>query len=369
MPVAAESRKGRTRGGGGGTRALELPGQEEATPSTETQAAVEPAPADELSLPGDEGATGVDLTQYLDPFKATFNQCVWAQLPQTINWFRAEAEARDPEGGQASADRSLTDFLSLLQPLVDQVIPFLIEEVTGEQRQRSSRGEPQELTREAKDRFWGALLSAVVPLVVDNLPTIVDEVSSAFSPGGIFGGRSYDRQVATELVKPPLTDHEMVARFWGPLVSVLGGALTDCLPDLFRIVQGRGRTPRDYTISWGDLSITNRLWDNDILAVVGIADIDDPNACEFVLELAWPKTWWKAIQVQDDNGSVIVEIDVHDNSRINEARVPADFILRGGYLLFMKAKMFGVHTGMYRMSTARMENLRGKRVHFLWAAD
>lgn len=377
MAVAEESRKGRTRGGGSRSApTLEIPGQEATPQPTQTQTEQDTAvsaPANGLSLPGQGAPTTEDLTRFVGPFKSIFSQSVYSQLPLVISMFRAEAEARDPEGGQAAADRSLTDFLALLQPLVDQMIPFLIEEITGEQRQRSSRGEPDELTLDAQDRFWGAVLSAAVPFVVDNLPTITKEVGAAFSPGGIFGGlfggRSYDQQVSREQVKPPLADQEMTARFWGPLVSVLGGALTNCLPDLFKIVQGRGMTPRDYTISWGDLSITNRLWDGDIVAVVGISDIADSNACEFVLELAWPKTWWKGIQVQDDNGSLIVEIGVENNSRINEARVPADFILRGGYLLFMKAKMFGIHTGMYRMSTARMDNLRGKRVHFLWAAE
>lgn len=373
MAVTTRSPKSSSKSGArDGAGALTIPGQE--SEQSESGGVVAGASAKgALRLPGQSSSiVDSDLTQYLGPFHAVFNQAIDQQLPPLFAYLRVDTDGGDSRGSQVGQERSLADFLALLRPVVDQLVPFLIEQVLNEQHQRTSRGEPEDLDQKAQDRFWGALLSAAIPLVVDNLPAIVKETSAAFSGGGIFGGlfggRAYEQQVSRELFVPPVADREMVARFWGPLVSVLGGALSSCLPELFRIVQGRGVT-RDYTISWGDLNISNRLWDNDVVAVVGISDIDDPNACEFVLELAWPKTWWKGIQVQDDNGSLIQEIAVHDNNRVGEGRVPADYILRGGYLLFMKAKMFGIHTGMYRMSTARMEQLRGKRVHFLWAAD
>lgn len=376
MVIAAESRKGRTASRarpGNGQGELTLPGRTRgASKSTRT---TEPAPPGTApSTVG--GATAVeadDLAPLLAGFQTIFGQAVNAALPHIFNLFRAEAQARNgTRTSEADVDRSLTDFLSLLQPVVSQLVPFLVEQVTAEQRARSSRGMPETLDREAQDRFWGALVSAAVPLIVNNLPGIVNEVGNSFSPGGmfggLFGGRAYPQAVPSEEIALPVADREMVARFWGPLLNVVGTALSACLPELFNVVQGRG-VSRDHTITWDDLTVRNRLWDNDVIVVVGIGEAADPNTIELVLELAWPKTWWKAIQVQDDNGSFITEVAVQDNARISETTVPADFILRGGYLLFMKAKMFGIHTGMYRMSTGGMDELRGRRVHFLWAAD
>ena len=376
MVIAAESRKGRTASRsrpGNGRGELALPGR--TTSSTRTTGSDEPSAstgAPSTAASGNAAETD-DLTRFLSSFHTIFGQAVNAALPAIFDLFRADAQPRNgAHTSQADVDRSLADFLSLLQPVVSQLVPFLVEQVTAENRSRSSRGMPETLDPEAQDRFWGALVAAAVPLVVNNLPAVVHEVGNAFAPGGVFGGlfggRSYPQSVPREEIVLPVADREMVARFWGPFFNVVGTALSSCLPDLFNVVQGRG-VPRDHAITWDDLTVRNRLWDNDVIVVAGIGDAADPNTIELVLELAWPKTWYKGIQVQDDNGSLITQVGVQDNARISETSVPADYILRGGYLVFMKAKLFGIHTAMYRMATGGMEQLRGRRVHVLWAAD
>ena len=78
----------------------------------------------------------------------------------------------------------VAQFQALLDPCLDLMVPVLIEQVVQENEARTSRGEPDDLSQQNIDRFWGAALAAGIPLLVENLPAITKEVGVAFSPGG-----------------------------------------------------------------------------------------------------------------------------------------------------------------------------------------
>jgi hypothetical protein len=83
-----------------------------------------------------------------------------------------------------------------------------------------------------------------------------------------------------------------------------------------------------------------------------------------------PNSVVRRIQIQDDNGGFVAEIGVQDNRKYDVVRVDARTILDpGGYLVFKKAKAFGIHTGMYRLATGGLSQLRGQRATFYWYAD
>jgi len=117
------------------------------------------------------------------------------------------------------------------------------------------------------------------------------------------------------------------------------------------------------------LSVYGRFWDNDFIRVVGQEDLGNQSTVGLVLELAPHLSWAKEIQVRDDNGALITRLQVQDATKVAEATVAADQILTNGSLLFAKAKLFGIMTGMYVLPTAGVTQLQGKRTHFRWMAD
>jgi hypothetical protein len=382
----------RTRGGdtGRGGTTLELPGEAAAPPAPAAPAAAPAAPAagGPLQLPGEQttpptAGDGQDLERWWNPVKSILKKYVPVLMPHVLNMMRAQAEAQsrsgDPRDIQVNVDEQVAQFQALLDPCLDLMVPMLIEQVVQENEARTSRGEPDDLSQQNIDRFWGAALAAGIPLLVENLPAITKEVGVAFSPGGAFGkggffsglfGREYRARVDEQKLETAVAvvDTEMVARFWGPLTTVLGGCFQQAIPHIFKLIQGRG-DPREYGISLHDLQVTNRLWDNDVIALVGIGGAADPNTTEFVLELAWHKSWWKGLQIRDDNGAPIGEIGVQDRNKVAEMAVPTDYFVHGGYLVFGKAKLFGAHTWMYQLSTNGMDNWKGQRLHYVWTAD
>ena len=288
-----------------------------------------------------------------------------AALPHVINAFREQTRAQDGSvlETQEAMERSLTELFTMLTPVLNQVLPVLIEQIRDAGSARAAAGETV-LDDETLERFLPQLLGAILPPLVSSLPPALQGVGGLL--GGLFGGgREADSPV------PRVVDAEVSARFLGPLLQAIVPAVTANLPQLFALITGqRGVTTRDTGVSWHDFLETNRLWDNDNIAV-WTEPIDDANAVEIALQLAPHKSWWKGIEIQDDNGSTITEIGVQDSEKYASVRVDARSILDpGGYLVFKKAKLFGVHTGMYRLATGGLsEELKGKKATFYWYAD
>ncbi|MGD9530222.1 hypothetical protein [Pseudonocardia sp.] len=240
--------------------------------------------------------------------------------------------------------------------------PALVDAMRQEVESRSSRGESGDLDQEALERSWGFLASLVVDQVIKHAPAAIKAATKAV--GSIVGSRDVDQ------LDPLLVDTETMQRFVLPSISNVLTCVQSCMPQLFSLLTAKREIPRDTGISWQDLESTKRLWDNDCISLLSLNPIDNPNEIEIVLELAPHKTWWKGIQVQDDNGSAVAEIGVQDRTKVASVRVPSVQLLDpGGYLVFMKAKMFGIHTGMYRLATGGLSQLAGHSAHFYWYAD
>ena len=119
-------------------------------------------------------------------------------------------------------------------------------------------------------------------------------------------------------------------------------------------------------IDWGDVEVSKRLNDGDIITV-SFEDID-PNTSEFILELAPHKTWWKGLQLLDNTDGQMDFIEVQDQTKLaGPITVPSGDIEVGGHVVLWKAKIFGIHTPMYLL--AGLERVKGKRDTFRWVAD
>jgi len=89
------------------------------------------------------------------------------------------------------------------------------------------------------------------------------------------------------------------------------------------------------------------------------------NQVTFVLTASPTVTWWKAIQYTDPDGSWEIWTE---GDRKSDSWSVEDVRVQDGALEFKKAKIAGVHTGMYVM--AGLGKLRGQsRVTFAWMID
>jgi hypothetical protein len=335
------------------------------------RAAPQPAPqpgADAATVPLPTDNTAREAGQLRERFFPGFFEilvpAVTSAIPQIVQVFRNENQLRDPANRQSpeAIERFLPQLLSVVGPVLSHVVPILVDQIQNAVQQRSI---PRDTNVDARvpEELLPSLLGGVVPPIVSNLPTILQQIAGMF--GGLVGG---GRDATIPL--PRLVDAEVSSRFLGPVLQAVLPAITSNLPILFNLINGVSRSDsRDVGVSWEDFAQTNRLWDNDVISVQ-LTPIDDPNSIEIALELAAHKTWWKGIQVQDDNGSVVREISVQDNRKSDSTRVDARILLdASGYLLFMKGKAFNIHTGMYRLATGGLNQLRGQRATFFWSAD
>lgn len=253
--------------------------------------------------------------------------------------------------------------LQVVTLLAQRCAPAIIEAMKQTVQGRATRGDAGEIDDETMERSWGFLTSVIADAICAHAPDAITVVTKAL--GSVVGSRDIDEYA------PLLVDTEMTQRFVMPsMVAVMTG-VQSVLPQLFSLLTNDREIPRDTGISWQDLETTKRLWDNDNIAILGVSPLDNPDETELVLELAPHKTWWKGIELQDDNGAFLAEIGVQDRSKVASIRIRAQQLLSpGGYLVFKKAKAFGVHTGMYRLATGGLDRqLKGQRVHIYWYAD
>ena len=401
------------------TRAAELPEQREAgarTVAEESQYAPQPLQSPgERSLEGQAGSAGstaqadevsARFLQFLIPAAATVASTFGPQIGSTLGGLLGGSSGAQAGGqiggavggllgnlggglnlgglfggramlpnggGTVAADAGLLQAApDLTTPLVQQCTLECIGKITPDLAAVLQNWYPQiqsaddgsrsaEVEIEALERFWPELSSWVTEQVASNLPDIIKTVTSTVMP--LLGTRD-----AAQFT-PLLTGTEANARWFLPVLSSVLTAVQQNLPDLLGVLGGARGASRDTGITWTDLAVYGRLWDNDFIRVVSQQDLPDQNSVGIVLELAPHLSWAKEIQVRDDNGALIERLHVQDATKWAEATLPADQILTNGSLLFAKAKMFGFMTGMYVLSTAGLDELRGKRTHIRWMSD
>ena len=99
-----------------------------------------------------------------------------------------------------------------------------------------------------------------------------------------------------------------------------------------------------------------------------IDPIADPNRLEIEFSTAPNITWWKSVQVRNANDEILLILETQDHAHgpISDSLDVRN--LAEARISFHKAKMFGVHTGMYQLPadlTARV----GTRIVFGWEED
>lgn len=264
------------------------------------------------------------------------------------------------------------DSVDLTGPMVQQctlqcltkLTPDLVTMLGDIQPKMQSGGEGDrsaDVEIAALERFWPEIGSFLTHQVATHLPDIIKTVTGTVIP--LLGTRD------TAQFTPMLTGAETNARWFVPVLTSVMTAVQQCLPQLLDALSGESRAARDTSITWTDISVYGRFWDRDFIRVVGQEDLPDKNVVHLVLELAPHLSWAKQIHIRDDNGTVISRLHVQDARKLDEAVVASDQILTNGSLLFAKAKLFGIVTGMYVLPTAGLDVLKGKRTHIRWMSD
>jgi hypothetical protein len=95
-----------------------------------------------------------------------------------------------------------------------------------------------------------------------------------------------------------------------------------------------------------------------------------PNSVEFALEVAPTITWWKGLKIYDRQDDMISLLATQDDDKGPKASGPLPLDHFGPHIEieFLKAKGFGVHTGVGRVPFA-LSDLRGFRTTFYWESD
>lgn len=94
---------------------------------------------------------------------------------------------------------------------------------------------------------------------------------------------------------------------------------------------------------------------------------DTPGVVTIVLEKIPGMTWWKGIEVYAANGTLLARAQMQDGNNGPSQIIIPIASLNGAKLVLAKAKMWGIHTGMYELSGLSAHN--GQRLHFLWQRD
>lgn len=283
---------------------------------------------------------------------------VLIQLPNIGGLVAGRSAVLPIDGDAEATDRFLFEALSVVVPLVTEILPSVIEQIRG-----ANSGEPTAAENGERDfdELLPSIMTTFVPEVVTALPGVLQAL---FGTGGRFASpEEPDGQPRAVII-----DTEVSSRFLGAVLPALATGLISTLPQLINVITGTGgRGSRDVPVSWTDFQGSGRLWDNDVIIARQTA-LSDPNALEIGLEIAPHLTWWKGIEVLDDNGAVIASIQVEGSRKAASVSVDPALIERVGSLLFLKAKAFGFHTGMYRLPTAGLP-LRGQLTSFSWIAN
>jgi hypothetical protein len=151
-----------------------------------------------------------DLGQPVDRFLGSFLQSVIPivaqKVPQVLQMFQSQHRALDvPEDvAGANAARDLGDLLAAASQAVIHLAPTIAELLQGERDLQTVTRDP-----EAYDRFLGSVLSAVAPVLIDQLPGLISKFTG-------------NRDIAD-----PTN-----ARFLGAALSVLVPAAIEALPSI-----------------------------------------------------------------------------------------------------------------------------------------
>jgi hypothetical protein len=129
-------------------------------------------------------------------------------------------------------------------------------------------------------------------------------------------------------------------------------------------------------IDWSALDVTEGdqtfrqeprgLW-NDRIGYC-IEAIPDPNLLEVQFNSAPNITWWKSLQIRNAADEILLSLETQDQDHGPIFGSLNASTLEGARISFHKAKMFGVHTGMYQLPPD-LTTRGGTRIAFFWDED
>ncbi|SEG93465.1 hypothetical protein SAMN05444920_108127 [Nonomuraea solani] len=256
---------------------------------------------------------------------------------------------------QLAADRSFMDVAAVLMPVVQAIIPPLVEQLL-------SFGPPKADTdQNEEDRFLQfvpQLVGTITPIMTQVLPGLLQNMR----------GMRAEHPVR-------ITDRELNQRFFGPILQATLPAIIAQLPELLAITHGDQRSPVRYErmpgrgplqlirISRNDLVNAHRLRDGDVVYLTETPA--PPGTTEVRVSMAPHGLWWKGVQVTDDGDRQICFVETNGDMH---ATFESRSVQTGGTIVLWKAKMFGIHTPMYVLPTGDLSP-DGKCFTFHWAAD
>jgi len=160
---------------------------------------------------------------------------------------------------------------------------------------------------------------------------------------------------------PPSSTLVDPARFRPALMGPLSAALMQAVPTLVAL----SPPARDIEITSAAFA-AHWMPAGDAIRLIE-TDIGDPGVIEFQLRQPY-RTWFKALEVHI-GGTRVAELVCEGNRRRESevARFEVGQLTGAGFLRFVKAATFGVHTGFYEVRN--LQEKRGKRLIFEWLHD
>jgi hypothetical protein len=291
-----------------------------------------------------------------------------------------------PSGDESTPDdeqRFFGQLLNSLVPIISQTVPTMLQAI---QQQNRDLGVPVETDPESLERDFATVFSGLLKPIISSFPQLMLQLAAPRDTGnpeptnaddaaqrwlfpllttlvpaaaqalpGIINAFTGQRG---ESVEVSVSDPEIAERFFGPLLGQLASGLVGQLPNIISLFNP---PPRELQLNW--VNFTGQwLPDGDVVRTVE-RDLGDPSYVEFSLSQPWG-TWWKGVELWI-GGQRVGSLEVQDSRRESDTiRVEVQQIVGAGYLKFLKAKMFGVHTGMYHLGG--LDQKAGKHVRFDW---
>ncbi|WP_437679034.1 hypothetical protein [Sorangium sp. So ce131] len=110
--------------------------------------------------------------------------------------------------------------------------------------------------------------------------------------------------------------------------------------------------------------VVTPLADGDIIVIERNGSID-PQFVSISLQTA-PGMWFKGIEAH--GGGAVTKIEAEKGALTGDMTIAAGR-LHATTLLFVKAKVFGVHTGMYELPAEELRPFLGRQITFDWQKD
>ncbi|MGW0810585.1 hypothetical protein [Nonomuraea sp. NPDC002799] len=256
---------------------------------------------------------------------------------------------------QLAADRSFMDVASVLLPVVQAVIPPMVEQLLSFGPPKADTDQNEE---ERFQQFVPQLIGTITPIIMQVLPGLLQSMRGARAEHPV-----------------RVTDRELNQRYFGPILQATLPAIVAQLPELLAIVHGDQRAPVRYErmpgraqvqlvrISRNDLASAHRLRDGDVLHLTETPA--PPGTTEVRISTAPHGLWWKGVQVTDESERQVCFVETDGDVH---ARFDSRSVRDGGHIVLWKAKMFGAHIPMYVIPVGDLSP-DGKCFTFHWAAD